>query len=316
MHLKLLRAAAAVAVLGGTATLGLGVQAALATPTAVPCGTDLTTVFTDSASGDYSLAPGCIYVVTGQLTIMHTVVIDGHDASIVRPHSADSFSIFVVGCSAGNLTLNDVNVRGGGGSSDEDGGAVDVTNGDASLTVNGGTFSDNSVTEYGGAIYNEGTLTVNGATFTDNSAEYGGAIYSENYVSEATLSHDSFINNEAYEGGAIDNDDNDMVINSGNFRYNSADEGGAVYNEYDLTANNSLFSMNTASGEDAEGGAIYNDDETVTLNHTLLVVNFARGGGGGIYNYDSGDVTLHFDQINQNVPNNCDPTGTIDGCVG
>ena len=31
MHLKLLRAAAAVAVLGGTATLGLGAQAALAT---------------------------------------------------------------------------------------------------------------------------------------------------------------------------------------------------------------------------------------------------------------------------------------------
>ena len=31
MHLKLLRAAAAVAVLGGTATFGLGVQAAMAT---------------------------------------------------------------------------------------------------------------------------------------------------------------------------------------------------------------------------------------------------------------------------------------------
>ena len=58
---------------------------------------------------------------------MHTVVIDGHDASIVRPHSADSFSIFVVGCSTGNLTLENVNVRDGGGAAAIDGGAIDVT---------------------------------------------------------------------------------------------------------------------------------------------------------------------------------------------
>jgi hypothetical protein len=78
--------------------------------------------------------------------------------------------------------------------------------------------------------------------------------------------------------------------------------------------------MNTAFGEDAEGGAIYNDDENVTLNHSLLTANRASDGGGGIYWYNDDDggtnVVLHFDEVNANVPNNCDPTATIDGCIG
>ncbi len=319
MHLRLLRAAATVALVGGTMTFGLGfTQAALATTTSVGCTTsDLISAMTSYTSGDtLNLTPHCTYLLTAQLpSVMHTLTINGNYANLVRTHSAAPFSVLVVGCAAGNLTLENVNISNGGGSSDEDGGAVDVTNRDASLTIYGGTFNNNNVTEYGGAIDNSGTLTVDGATFTNNGAEYGGAIDSDNYVSNATLSHDSFINNSAYYGGAIYNEDNNMVINQGNFRYNSADEGGAVYNDYALTTNDTLFSMNTASGEDAEGGAIYNDEEPLTLNHTLIEVNFARG-GGGIYNYDGGDVTLHFDQINQNMPNNCDPTGTINGCVG
>ena len=43
-------------------------------------------------------------------------------------------------------------------------------------------------------------------------------------------------------------------------------------------------------------------------------------GGGGIYWYNDDDggtnVTLSFDQINQNTPDNCVPTETIDGCTG
>jgi predicted outer membrane repeat protein len=318
MHLKLLRAAAVVAVLGGTATFGLGsIQPALAATTNVGCNTPaLITAMTDYTSGDtLNLAPHCTYWLTAQLpSVMHTLTINGNGASLVRTHSAAPFSVLVVGCTTGGLTLENVNITNGGGSTDEDGGAIDVTNLDASLTIYGGTFSNNSVTEYGGAIYNRGTLTVNGATFTNNGAEYGGAIDSDNYVSEATLSHDSFIGNDADEGGAIYNEDNDMVINSGNLRYNDANYGGAVYNDYDLTANNTLFSMNTASGEDAEGGAIYNEDD-LALNHSLVEVNKAFGGGGGIFNDDE-TVDLSFSLVNQNVPDNCEPVSTIDGCVG
>jgi predicted outer membrane repeat protein len=345
MHLKLLRAAAAVAVLGGTATLGLGsTQAALAGPTTtvlVPCSTSsLVTDMTSPANDTVLiLAPGCTYWLTATLPrVMHTLTIVGHQSSIVRSYADDtaSFSIFSVGSADGNLTLINVNVRNGGGD-EGDGGAIHLDPG--TVTIHGGTFSDNNTTEYGGAIYNlHGTLTVDGATFTGNSSGWGGAIYSENDESTATLNHDTFIGNHASdEGGAIYNEDNDMTIGGGNFRYNTSHYGGAIYNDFDLTISDTLFSMNSASDE---GGAVYNAD-TVTIDGSLITVNRATDGGGGIYNddtvaldgslitvnratdggggiYHDDDATVHLagDLININAPDNCEPTGTIAGCIG
>ena len=330
MHLKLLRAAAAVAVLGGTATFGLGVQAAMATPTTwtVTCNTTgmtgLIYAMQNYSSGDtLDLSPHCTYLVSAQLpSVMHTLTIEGNGASIVRTGTT-AFSVFVVGCSTGYLTLENVSVRNGGGSGIS-GGAVDVTNNGATLNVYGGTFSNNNAIYnepnggYGGAISNAGTMTVDGATFTNNSGEWGGAVYSDNPGDIATLDHDSFIGNQANEGGAIYNDDNNMQIGDDNFRYNSVSgedaEGGAIYNEYNMTVVDTLLMMNSASGEYGEGGAIYNDDN-LTVNHSLIEVNKAHDGGGGIYADDT-NVTLNFDQINQNYPDNCEPTETLDGCIG
>jgi len=321
MHLKLLRAAATVALLGGTMTLGLGsTQAALASTTPVDCVTaDLISAMTSYTSGDtLILAPHCTYWLTGDTglpTIMHTLTIVGHDSTFIKRSydNANSFSIFTVGCVGGDLTLDNVNVSNGGGSGDDDGGAVYMDPG--TVTINGGIYKDNNASEYGGAIYNfHGTLTVDGAIFTNNSAEYGGAIYSENSVSTASLNGDTFSNNDASEyGGAIDNDDNDMTITGGNFRYNTAVYGGGIYNDFDVTISHTLFAMNSASDQ---GGGIYNDDETVTVNHSEIIVNHATDGGGGIYNYEDGIVNLTGDLININTPNNCDPTGTITGCTG
>lgn len=326
MHLKLLRAAAAVAVLGGTATLGIGTQAAMATTT-VSCSTPaLVTAMTGANGVTLSLSPHCTYWVSAALpSVMHTVTIDGNGATIVR-NTDTPFSIFVVGCAAGDLTLNNVNVKNGGGSG-YDGGAVDVANSGATLNINGGTFSDNSAVYneatggYGGAIYNLGTMTVDGATFTGNSANWGGAIDSDNGGETATLNDDSFTYNNANEGGAIYNLDNNLQIGEGNFRNNSATgedgEGGAIYNADAMrviaaTGGDTLFEMNSAS---YEGGAIYNADQTVNLNNSLVELNRAYDGGGGIFN-DGGVVTLSLDQILLNKPNNCDPTNTIDGCTG
>ena len=331
MHLRLLRAAATVALLGGTAMLGLGTQAALATPTThdVSCSvtdpTDgLTYWMNNYTSGDtLDLAPNCTYVLTGSTglpTVMHTLTIVGHDSTWIKRsyNNTNSFSIFTVSCVNGNLTLDDVNVANGGGSGDDDGGAVYMDPG--TLTVNGGTFTDNNTADGGGAIYNyHGALTVDGATFTDNSSGEGGAIWDENSEGDAPLNHDLFVGNNAEDGGAIYNDDNNMEIGDSTFHYNTATgedaEGGAIYNDYKVTVNDTGFLLNKATGEDAEGGAIYNDEETVILDNSLLTVNTATAGGGGIYN-DEGTVTLRFNLINANVPNNCDPTGTISGCIG
>ena len=66
-----------------------------------------------TTSGDtLVLAPHCTYWVSAQLpSVMHTLTIDGNDASIVRTHRHAAFSIFVVGCATGDLTLENVNVK-------------------------------------------------------------------------------------------------------------------------------------------------------------------------------------------------------------
>lgn len=209
MHLKFLRAAATVAVLAGTVTLGLGsTQAALATTTDVACGASLSTAITDANTGDVLvLAPDCTYWLTSALPMINIdLTIVGHHSTWIKRSYADdtpSFSIFSV-CSAGDLTLRGVNVANGGGSDHEDGGAVYVNSG--TLTIWGGIFTGNNTTDSGGAIDNFlGSLSVYGATFTRNSSDYGGAIYSQE--DGATIDGTTFSRNEAYEGGAIYNDD-------------------------------------------------------------------------------------------------------------
>ena len=331
MHLKFLRAAATVAVLGGTATLGLGsTQAALATsPTIVdvPCNSsDLVLDMYDALSVDNTvlyLARDCTYwlhgpatsmspsftYTTGLPTVMNELTIVGsHSTWIKRSYEGGTpaFTIFAVGCANGDLTLEGVNVKNGGGGS-EDGGALHVSNGSA--TVEGGIFEDNNVsdTAYGGAIYNDSTLTVDdGATFTDNSANYGGAIYNDGTM---TVDDAAFTHNTAIDGGAIDNSGSSLTVSGSTFRENYASDedyygggaiysdenmtvdgghftrnsaylgGGAIYDEYEMTVNGGTYSQNEAE----YGGAFYNGDDTLTISDSSITHNRAYQ-GGGIYN--------------------------------
>jgi predicted outer membrane repeat protein len=342
MHLKLRRAAARVAVLGGIVTLGLGsTQAALAspTPTPVPCGntSDLITDMTGADSGTVLiLAPHCTYWLTeGLPEVMKELTIVGNGASVVRSHDAeDSFSIFKVG-EEGDLTLDDVNVANGGGSDDYDGGAVYISGGTA--TIRGGTFSDNivSTTEYGegGAIGNFGTLVVDGATFSHNGGEYGGAIFSK--AGGTTISGATFRQNSSYDGGAIyvlgtmtvngsafrQNDGSaygggiynaaDLTLNGDSFAANEAEYGGAIANENVITVNHTTMVMNTGY----DGGAFYEESEDDTaINDSVITINRASEYGGGIY-LDYGTVDLTGDTIYVNEPGNCYPVGDITGCI-
>ncbi len=62
------------------------------------------------------------------------------------------------------------------------------------------------------------------------------------------------------------------------------------------------------------GGGIYNNDGTVTIDHSLIARNKATVGGGGIYDDDDGAVTLAATDITRNSPDNCEPTGAVTGC--
>jgi predicted outer membrane repeat protein len=345
MHRKLLRTAAGVTVLGGIVTLGLGsIQAALASPPAptfVPCPASLSSAISAADSGAVlALAPNCTYWLTetGLPVISKDLTIVGHHSTVARSYANEtpSFSIFSVE-SGGNLTLDDVNVRNGDG--DDDGGAI--SNVDAIVTINGGTFSGNDGTD-GGAVYNDdgtGTLTVNGATFNDNDAsEQGGAIYNVDgstvtihggrffdneatadggaIYNDSTLTVDgaTFTRNSGANGGAIYSANDDPTINGGTFAQNHATyDGGAIFNDGGMTVMHAMMNLNTAE----YGGGVYNDDEgDITLTGDTIMFNQAseEDGGGGIYNYTVGSVTLTGGRVMFNTPDNCDPD--ITGCTG
>src|ERR1700677_543992 len=242
MHHKLVRTSARTAVIGAVIVLGSTAvaQGAMAKgmPTSgvvtVPCSTPaLIGALTDPSNGEkLQLAFGCTYEVFAQLPEIETnLTIVGYGATLVRSENEDDdFTILDVG--SGDVSLVGVNFRDGGGDDDGDGGAI--YEGEAKLTVLGGTFTDNNA-EYGGAIYNDdGTLTVTSAYFVNNYAdEEGGAIYNEETM---ILRSSHFTGNQGYYGGAVSNEENATVIGTtftGNGVYSY--EGGGLYNDGTIT---------------------------------------------------------------------------------
>lgn len=82
------------------------------------------------------------------------------------------------------------------------GGAIYSTSG---LIVSNNTFTNNSATNDGGAIYNfvPGTLIVDNNTFINNTANQGGAIYTNNPYITTDVNFNRFIKNTASSGNAI-----------------------------------------------------------------------------------------------------------------
>ena len=147
-------------------------------------------------------------------------------------------------------------------------------------TISNSGFTGNAAVYDGGAVYNEGTLTISDSSFSDNSAgEDGGAVYSERGT--LTISDSDFSDNSAgYRGGAMLNWGGTMTISGSGFNSNSARGndagGGAIYNERTLTISDSSFSDNSAR---VIGGAIHNED-SLTVSNSSFSGNSARYGGG------------------------------------
>lgn len=179
----------------------------------------------------------------------------------------------------------------------------------SSLTVNGGTFTDNSAV-YGGAIANSLQNTVNdqeeitkygavvsGATFKENSAtQFGGAIYN---VGDITVNNTVF--------GGVDSTDPQNPVSLGN----TALKGGAILNSGSLTLSGGSFTGNTATGtgkdaanKDMGGGAIYSDLSTsvTDIDNVSFVGNSANYIGGAVYVY-SGTANINNSTFTDNSAN-------------
>jgi predicted outer membrane repeat protein len=147
------------------------------------------------------------------------------------------------------------------------------------------SFSHNSATAYGGAIYSSGSMSVNDCSFMSNSAlYYGGAIFYQNGTN-ALIARSTFTNNSArLYGGAIYVQHSNISIVDCSLIGNSARNGGgggvAFYGvDSVVTLQGSSFSHNSAT---ANGGAICSSG-SMSVNDCSFMSNSALYYGGAIH---------------------------------
>jgi predicted outer membrane repeat protein len=159
------------------------------------------------------------------------------------------------------------------------GGAVFVSAGDVEFADN--DFRSNSADVCGGAIFLGTSSYVAGNSFHSNSASSGGAIQANGTT---TITNNLFHGNSAWEsvGGAVWVRAPGTTLTSNTFRDNSARMGGALQvDDRDVLVNHNQFEDNTASGT---GGALACDWHAgVSLEANRFTKNEAENNGGAIY---------------------------------
>jgi predicted outer membrane repeat protein len=253
-----------------------------------------------AAGGTVSLTPGCSYVLTSGLpAVTRDLTITGNGATLRRSTAPVTPPFTILPVTGGNLTVSNLNFRGGGGSPSIDGGAIEDT-GDGQLTIHGGHFTGNSA-GWGGAISSAPAAglpapVIRGATFTGNSAAGGGgAILTFSLAGSIAVSNCAFRGNHADDdGGAVWETGSggggfSNTVFAGN---TAAGDGGALWlsEVYQPSLQQDTFRSNTAGGN---GGAIdaavapqviySNEMGGVDISGGLIAWNRAGGDGGGIY---------------------------------
>ena len=166
-------------------------------------------------------------------------------------------------------------------------GAAICFNNRGNLEAENCTFSNNSTISYGGAVYmdsSQATATLTGCTFTDNTSHYGGAAFLR--VRNATLTNNNFTNNKVtngsgYYGGAL-------------YLYPYQSDS-KVEVKYNAVLRGNTFTENSTAG--GNGGALMldaKDSEAVVtlLDHNTFTKNTTPLGSGGAVFVNRGAVTL------------------------
>ena len=165
------------------------------------------------------------------------------------------------------------------------GGCLYITS--SSVTISESEFRNNRATYGGGAIHAEySNITIDSSVFDNNIGDHGGTIYCSSGIFQ--IVNITFLNNRAYEGGAIyatqvftnSSVSQCQFISSVAYGY-----AGAMYiSESNVTIVQCQFFDNIASGS---GGAVYMSMTDITT--TVIVAqcqfrnNSARGQGGALY---------------------------------
>ena len=193
------------------------------------------------------------------------------------------------------------------------GGAVDIQAA-ATATMKEESFSNNSSSNEGGAVHNNGTLTVNDGVFKGNSSVYGGAIFNNGSLDVKSNTNEAttaiFESNVAVKnGGAIFSQaqssgatykfastgiqyTGNKAIDSGATVSSNKNAGGAIYINNN-TKNNTLKDNKYKSNSAYYGGAVHvAADATCTSSGETYVENSVNGGGGAFHSNGTSTITL------------------------
>jgi hypothetical protein len=159
----------------------------------------------------------------------------------------------------------------------------------------------------GGAIFNQGNLTVDSSLLANNQAFEGGAIFNTGTL---TVTNTTVANNLTTDtgGGIYTATGGTVTIDNSAFFNQYSAGGGAIWNdESTLTINNSTLSSNASVQYidylEGDGGAIYNIGGWTTISNSTLSGNAVTHFGGAIYNFYA-NVTISNSTLSGNAASN------------
>lgn len=201
------------------------------------------------------------------------------------------------------ITGNQAQASGDGGGFYNDGGAI----------VQQSTISGNQVQGpgEGGGFYNDGTAELVQTTISGNQVPggEGGGIYQDEDDLELVQSTVGPANT-AEDGAGMYIDGPTGITNSTIADNTASEEGGGIYNEgVTALANVTLFA-NTAQ-EASGGGNLYLDDETLSIENSLIAAGSAPTSGGNCA-FESKEALLLSQGYNAEDSNQCALGGTGD----
>jgi parallel beta-helix repeat protein len=203
--------------------------------------------------------------------------------SVIRKNTATADGGGINGNFQTSIALSNVQVTQNTAERDSGGGLY--LDSSTSVTLTGGTISDNTADRNGGGIYvrNDSMVTLNGVTVSGNSASTGQA--------------------SRYGGGALVRDSATLISNDTNWSGNYSRYGGAIAtrsstNGATIDINNNTFTANSAA---AQGGALrVRFAAMVTIDQSTFTQNNATNGGGAIANFFGTTMTVQESTISNN----------------
>jgi filamentous hemagglutinin family protein len=179
---------------------------------------------------------------------------------------------------------------------------------DTNLTITQSNFTNNQAIVQGGAISNTGQLTIASSLFNGNftglgANNQGGAIASFLLLwptPQVQISDSTFIGNRSEVGGAISNQvGSNTTLQRSTLANNTAVNGGGIFNESNLTVDQSSITSNQASG--IGGGIRWLNQGSLTITDSTISDNTASANGGGVdVNAITGNATI----TNSTIANN------------